>query len=118
MMNYSELSDFEINKRVAEFDIGGEWFMEPTDDAPYYFYNNGAATTKAILLPDYCKDPSAIFPVMMQNNISLIYMGDYYWSATTDAKKYIKGGAAVSSIGVMPLRAVAIVYLMMQEQKA
>ncbi len=99
MSKYSELSDLEINKLVAEFD------------------NKGAATTESMPPPDYCKDPSAMWPIVWRNNISLIHMGNCYSSATTDAKKYIKRGVQVSSIEVMPFRAAAIVYLMMQEQQ-
>ena len=49
-MNYDEMSDFEINSKV---------------------YNAVTAGSAAIILPDYCNNPSDAWPIIIENNISI-----------------------------------------------
>ena len=105
MTDYSKMSDFEINKLV-----GIKLGVIPIKTICFISYKEGDD-----IWPDYCNNPADAWPVMWRNNISLIYIGESFWAATNEAKKYIKGGANVSAIGVMPLRVAMIVFLMMKD---
>ena len=105
----SELSDFEINKRVAKI-IGGstpkveEWGISRT-------------------VPDYCNNPGYAWPLIVDSKISVIWSvdegcwcanaggaieeGDWGWSEFPD----------FYSDNENPLRAAMIVFLMMQERR-
>ena len=95
-MNYSELSDNEINERVARirceklvgFFDDGEWCKDP----------------------DYCNNPSYAWPLIVENKI------DIQWS--------VEGALClaldINSESIMvrdksPLKAAMIVYLQLQE---
>lgn len=118
MTDYSKISDFEINKLVA---VSQGFAPENCDIAKRGSSLVGVGwdedTGSAIKVFDYCNNPSDAWPIILSNDISLMYMGNCYWGATTDAKKYIKGTAKISSINVSPLRAAMIVYLMMKESE-
>ncbi|MBC3253531.1 DUF2591 family protein [Serratia fonticola] len=106
-MNYSELSNPEINKMVA--DITGasapkieEWGISRS-------------------IPDYCNSPDYMWPVIATNKISVVYdeaeaewcafgfflfeLGDWDMSIQPEIHHH----------DINPLRAAAIVFLMMQE---
>ncbi|MCP4321484.1 MAG: DUF2591 domain-containing protein [Alteromonadales bacterium] len=87
-MNYNELSDFEINKLVAEKLTGKE----------------------SIFVPDYCNNPSDAWPIIVDNRITVAPYDDASqgWSATYDTSFFIDDDN--------PLRAAMIVYLMMNKE--
>lgn len=89
-MNYSELSDLDINMRVAdaiEKQIGKE--IGPA-------------------LPNYCNLSCHAWPIISANKISIIWRGES-WGARTVHTPIIEDSN--------PLRAAMVVYLMMQEQQ-
>lgn len=121
-MNYSKLSDFEINKRVARaLDLispdndrtaidcyleskagcGVNWFKVGDEDATYF---------------DPCNNPSDAWPIIFENEIAIIppvSNGTNGWKAERFFPKNC--GKLIDAIDKNPLRAAMIVYLMMQE---
>lgn len=93
-MDYESLSDFEINKLVAI--KSGKIKRSKTDK---YFLNYG---------PDYCNSWADMGPIIERENISLLSPESCIpsWDATH------KG---ILHVDKNPLRAAAIVYLMMGE---
>lgn len=108
-MDYSKMSDFEINRAVAiakgfhpddcdiakrgESMVGVEW----DDDTGY--------ATKSF---DYCNNPADAWPIIVENRLYIdpIYVSD--WSVSSEC-------ASFREIHKNPLRASTIVFLMMQE---
>lgn len=109
MIDYSEMSDYEINLGVAVLQgfhpdscdiakigsslVGVEW-----DD------NTGYATK----VFDYCNNPADAWPIIYGNGISIGIYGYGEWGAGTVNHKHIDG--------VNPLRAAMIVFLKMNEK--
>ncbi|EFA2548329.1 DUF2591 domain-containing protein [Escherichia coli] len=117
-MDYSQLSDFEINKRVAEIVIYGDWFLEPTDENPSWFFNLGVEGKNTVKLPDYCNNPADAWPIISDNRISLMYDksteegNEAQWClASSPCDQHIVDYASESKL----LRAAMIVFLMMQD---
>lgn len=123
MTDYSKMSDFEINKAVAEYDLDGDWLLEPTDDRRFTFFNLGVASKRTAKLPNYCNNPSDAWPIIFEGRIAIIpdsaagewvafneftlYEGD--WMFASDPARHVNGKN--------PLRAAMIVYLMMKESE-
>lgn len=121
-MDYGKLSDFEINKAVAEIAISGDWFLEPTDESPSWFFNLGVEGKNTVKLPDYCNSPDDAWPIIVGKKLSLINADDKWLcvpedepidGVTGDAVHMIYSGDGVEHEN--PLRAAMIVFLMMQE---
>lgn len=99
-MNYSDMTDFFINKAVAATCLG-EW------------YDNGKCVIKcddddrSIFNP--CNSWADAGPIIGKENISLIF-GFGHWDAMSP------DGDSLQAEEVNPLRAAMIVFLMMQEQ--
>lgn len=119
MKDYSAMSDFEINKEVAYFNIGGDWLLEPSDERKFTFYNLEVQTRNTVELPDYCNKPADAWPIIVANKISILIdeTVDYWSSALVhdfcDADAFSHGTSDNN-----PLRAAMIVYLQMMEQKS
>lgn len=104
-MNYSELPDLEITKRVAKL-TGNYGSCEPAFNAVY----RSSGTQY-----DPINRPEQAWPIIAANKISVIWMkttNPNCWEAV--APDHIKFSNSANN----PLRAAMIVYLMMQEQKA
>ncbi|MDW8497723.1 phage protein NinX family protein [Enterobacter cloacae] len=119
-MDYSQLSDFEINKRVAEA-TGTQ--IEET----YQFVNGGediidhmsgivlmrkiTSNRKHWKLYDPCNNPADAWQIIESNRISIRnrYEGD--WKAENE------WGESRFHVACNPLRAAMIVFLMMQDAK-
>ncbi|MEG5836678.1 phage protein NinX family protein [Enterobacter bugandensis] len=115
-MDYSQLSDFEINKRVG-IALGKELMPDDCQDFglsgfPEVMLRNGD-------IKDYCNDPTDGWPIIVSNHISLMHeeslgkwcAGKPYW---------VDGCEWQLDIDVMdenPLRAAMIFFLMMREAK-
>jgi hypothetical protein len=115
-MDYSQLSDFEINKLVAET-TGTR--VEET----YQFVNGGediadhmsgivlmrkiTSNRKHWKLYDPCNNPADAYPLIYKNGISIGIYGYGEWGAGSMKHTHIDG--------VNPLRAAMIVFLMMQD---
>ncbi|WP_447873954.1 phage protein NinX family protein [Serratia fonticola] len=89
-MNYSELSDFEINVRVASYHGLGQVFL----------VKNGGR--------DYCGNIAHIWPIILEKKICIMPLAWGGWRAMWEHGQ---------ADNCNPLRAAAIVYLMMQEQQ-
>lgn len=116
-MNYSEMTDFEINCAVAA-SLGREFFYnspgEPgkrrksfvIDDVCRDVYESGAWSSDVF---DPCKSWADAGPIIGKENISLIF-GFGHWDAMSP------DGESLQAEEVNPLRAAMIVFLMMQGQ--
>ncbi|HHT1700997.1 TPA: phage protein NinX family protein [Citrobacter freundii] len=106
-MDYSKLSDFEINKRVADIAMNGTWHVKPShpdnDTGGWIYGSNGIQTYD---LPDYCNNPSDAWPIIEKYRISFL---DQLTEWCVDAK----GVSPVFEAN--PLRGAMIVFLMMQD---
>lgn len=123
MNKYRDKSDFEINKAVAEITIYGDWYLSPTDERPFTFFNYGINSSKTVELPDYCNNPSDAMPIIFENGISLIKEDDHYIAASTDvgvewyigAPELMLYGLGWLSKDKNPYRAAMEVFLMMKD---
>ncbi|ATX92332.1 phage protein NinX family protein [Citrobacter portucalensis] len=106
-MDYSKLSNFEINKRVADIAMNGTWHVKPShtdnDTGGWLYGSNGIQTYE---LPDYCNNPTDAWPIIEKYRISFL---DQLTEWCVDAK----GVSPVFEAN--PFRGAMIVFLMMQE---
>ena len=122
-MDYSQLSDFEINRMVGDVIFKGHWACKPEtsgNDTDKWYYGNADTTFEPLrLLPDYCNNWSDGGPIIVSNQISLMYeeaigkwcAGKPYW---------VDGCEWQLDIDVMdenPLRAAMVFFLMMRVAK-
>ena len=111
-MDYSTLSDFEINKAVAE-SLGVDHVVMVFglgDDALHAVFT---APFRGVKI-DYCNNPADAWPIIAENKISLSFDDIYMvWNAYDTLGDH-RGRALYSNTN--PLRAAMIVYLMMNEQ--
>lgn len=106
-MDYSKLSDFEINCEVSKL----------TKD------NANNPDSGYLVINDYCNNPADAWPILVENGISLIKctVGSGYWSAEiiTDidevTDKLFQCQSSFDYQDANPLRAAMIVYLQMRE---
>lgn len=104
-MNYEEMSDFEINKRVA-IAAGLDWSREPVQKIIHV--HSGKGNVYVPFSP--CNNPSDAWPIVVEKRITLKPYDDKNsgWFATTDTSFFVDH--------MNPLRAAMIVFLMMQEK--
>lgn len=123
-MDYSKLSDFEINKLVA-IATGHKQFSS----LGWQGLQEGDFSAVIVRGPrkiggfDPCNEPADAWPIVVENKISLV------WIAETSRWCASHGGNAESEYwgwdecpdvyheSINPLRAAMIVFLMMQESK-
>ncbi|HCC5988981.1 TPA: DUF2591 family protein [Enterobacter cloacae] len=106
-MDYSQLSDFEINKRVAK-SIYSVSFVEPL--------SRTVSVSGGKRLFDPCNNPADAWPIILKNRISLVLdcaedASSDWWNAFDqfdDCRVQYQSN---------PLRAAMIVLLMMQDAK-
>ena len=109
-MNYDEMSDFEINKAVAEAsggyggiaDIGGDAVCAYDAEYGVSFYTER----------DYCSNWSDAGAIITDNKISIIF--DHKQS-TWKASVPFSFGGHTSAYDTNPLRAAMVVYLKMKD---
>lgn len=109
-MEYSKLSDFEINKRVG-IALGKELMPDDCQDFglsvfPEVILRNGD-------IKDYCNDPADAWPIITKAKISLLSVDCIDGSSSWLAKSKVCPSRGDSN----PLRAAMIVFLMMQDVK-
>lgn len=113
-MDYSKLSDFEINKLVGDVVFKGLWSCRPGtagNKSDSWFYGNADASLNPLSpLPDYCNDAAAAWPIIVENRISIINLEVDEWGARGVADSRSKRAIHQNS-----LRAAMMVYLQMQE---
>lgn len=102
-MDYSQLSDFEINKRVAK-SIYSVSFVDPLCRT--------VSVSGAGRLFDPCNNPADAWPIIDKYRISIINLGEDEWGARGVADCKSKRAIHENS-----LRAAMIVFLMMQDAK-
>lgn len=113
MIDYSKLSDFEINKRIAEVIYKDRDGLFVARSLPSREEVTVVAEVNSedicIAVADYCNNWSDAGPIIYNNGISIGIYGYGEWGAGTINYTHIDG--------VNPLRAAMIVFLMMQENK-
>ena len=117
-MDYSKLSDLDINKMVAN-SLNLSIFSECDNWISVIKVSDNACRTGKF---DPCNNPSDAWPIIVENKISIYcYMDErdeslYEWEALSfDELNKTKG--EFSGHPENPLRAAMIVYLMMNEDK-
>ncbi|HCM9564797.1 TPA: DUF2591 family protein [Enterobacter hormaechei subsp. steigerwaltii] len=107
-MDYSKLSDFEINKRVAQLHGGFALTLAVIDSPP-----SGKSFHPGRFDP--CNSPADAWPIIVDNRISISaqaeYEGDQWVAYCVDSNNDI------DETHINPLRAAMVVFLMMQEKQ-
>lgn len=113
--DYSKMSDFEINLRVAEIVVDYECIsrLPYTDMAVHW----GDGANWHVFNP--CNNPADAWPIIVENSISIINDKDCFPRATNDSFLFINDqfDDCIHWCGRNPLKAAMIVFLMMQESK-
>lgn len=117
MVDYSNLSDFEINKRIA-LALGFDLYKDGKScQKNHVAIQEGRSGAFAM---DWCNNPADAWPIISDNRISLMYDksteegNDAQWClASSPCDKYIVDYVSESKL----LRAAMIVFLMMQDEK-
>lgn len=117
-MDYSQLSDFEINRMVGDVIFKGLWACKPEtsgNDTSKWYYGNADSTFEPLNpLPDYCNDWEAAGTIITGNKINIEW---HEWKGG-EFKPYALNNATMKSCyDDNPLRAAMIVFLMMQDAK-
>lgn len=111
MKDYASMSDFEINKSVADIAMNGTWHVKPShpdnDTGGWLYGSNGIQTHE---LPDYCNNPADAWPIITGSMISIRPVGNdgQLWEASGM-------GGMKADYDKNPLRAAMVVFLMMKE---
>lgn len=83
MKDYASMSDFEINKSVADIAMNGTWHVKPShpdnDTGGWLYGSNGIQTHE---LPDYCNNPADAWPIITENRISIIHLDENEWGVS------------------------------------
>lgn len=110
-MDYSQLSDFEINCEVlAVFEPDIHHMCLSGNKTCFYDCGPAGDGWHQIDVPDYCNDPSASWPIIEKYRISIINLDEDEWRARGVADCKSKRAIHENS-----LRAAMIVFLMMQD---
>jgi hypothetical protein len=120
-MNYSEMSDFEINKAVGEIVLEGKWACKPgcagNQSSSWHYGSVDTFVTPYPALPSYCNSWADAGPIIATNKISLDFDEDGFeppqnaWCKASSPCGEVYYGSENE-----PLRAAMIVFLMMQEK--
>lgn len=104
MNKYTQLSDFEINRRIAEMDTKNRYVYFEKEQTIFRKFNNGQ-TQKF----NPCNYPTDAMPIIIENKICLtVGDSDDIWVADTTR-------SLESSFNENPLRAAMEVYLLMKD---
>lgn len=109
-MDYSKMSDFDINCEVlAIFSPNIKHMCLSGDNSCFYDCGPTGDGWHQIDIPDYCNNPADAWPIIVEKKLS-IYPSGERWGVegfNADDPFYFDGN---------PLRAAMIVFLLMQEQ--
>lgn len=124
-MDYSKLSDFEINRAVGEVILKGRWACNPGTDAnntdSWHYGSVDQFVTPYPELPDYCNNAAEAWQIIVGSRISLSPFDDFKEGGDYIAAKYkpTRDNSKPAEVEFFccdkPLRAAMIVYLMMQD---
>lgn len=111
--DYSKMSDFEINLRVAEIVVDYDCIsrLPYTDMAVHW----GDGANWHAFNP--CKNPADAWPIIDENNITIINDNPSIRFAVSEVSAYFNGSNHIWSAHENGLRAAMIVFLKMQESK-
>ena len=116
-MNYKEMSEFEINKLVAEkqglYILKNQCKDEHPDYSGVDVVDPGDNPDTSRYPVEYCDDPSDAWPIILENKISIISSNDGYY-ATDDVDSFLEPDGK-APWDKNPLRSAMEVYLMMGE---
>ena len=111
MKDYNDMSDFEINKMAAFLNgiaPDEEQYHSHGDRIDGVLYCNGEKVV------DYCHDVIDMWPLIVENKIDVCFIDSANsWTSFGLTKNKL----LVDSSGDNPLRAAAIVYLMLKDEK-
>ncbi|AUR99500.1 NinX [Vibrio phage 1.266.O._10N.286.52.F9] len=110
-MNYEEMSDFEINKKVA-MELGVTCFVRSLIDENAVMVDKGGRVQF-----DPCNNPSDAWPIIANNKIALTPVGQLAWLSYGWAKWTFNHGFSPRKevIGQSPLRAAMICFLKLKD---
>ncbi|RZF18799.1 phage protein NinX family protein [Serratia marcescens] len=115
MTDYSKMSDFEINKGVAEslgYTAQENRHIKDAVEIWRFETNMGDAGDKYHGIRNYCNNPAEAWPIIVENKISLDHLGKSIWGA----KAFVPVGEPKPRYAEEnPLRAAMICFLMMKD---
>lgn len=131
-MDYSKMSDFEINCKVARaadlegmmfFDVDSSFCAGPVWSVPSGISDDGFSVSRGNPF-NPCNKPADAWPIILGQKLSLINADDQWLCVPDDTAVEGTTGDEVQIIysgdghaNSNPLRAAMVVYLMMQEAK-
>ena len=116
-MKYEEMSDFEINKLVALASGKNIKFISVDVDDNEIGVIVGKKHTRQQLPFDPCNNPADAWPIIDENNITIINDHPSMRLAVNDAAEYYNGfSGIIASYDENGLRAAMIVFLKIQEK--
>lgn len=123
--DYSKMSDFEINSAVHNALMKEPYKIEFLgDDRIRWVRGSTDVTTGKVAysnnsLKDYCNNPADAWPIIVENNITIINDKNCFPRATNDSFLFINDqfDDCIHWCDGNPLKAAMIVFLMMQESK-
>jgi len=103
-----QLSDDQISNRIESLKLAEEYAQVKgiTRQGNLFFVDVGGELDITVTRGDYCNNPSDMMPLVFENKIGLEFIDGFGWTADN--------GDLVASCYDKPLRAYAIVYLLMQ----
>lgn len=115
MMDYSKMSDFEVNLKIAHIILGKDNYDWNSDKKEVYL----AGIDGGEFLPngyfDPCNNPSDAWPIITANKISIYAMSEKDCRGHWGAEAFYPNKSY--HFNDNPLRAAMVVFLMMQESK-
>lgn len=118
-MDYSKMSDFEINLAVAHIAIGSGGYDWSSDKKEVYLaaMDGGEFLPNAYFNP--CNNPADAWPIIVENNITIINDKNCFPRATNDSFLFINDqfDDCIHWCDRNPLKAAMIVFLMMQDSQ-
>lgn len=118
MIDYSKLSDFEINLAVTSLLYGCQgWEIDRTNTHFFHFCIDGSGYCQQEI-GDYCNNWQYIGPIIEREEIGVFWDADE-WCATNASGFEIQRGLnkSIDYSHKNPKRAAAICYLMMKESE-
>lgn len=102
MNRYTELSDFEINRRIAEMDTKNRYVYFEKEQTIFRKFNNGQTQEF-----NPCNNPADAMPIINEYGISLVYQDKQFQFATNDGN--------IECCIANPLKAAMIIFLCMKD---
>ena len=124
-MNYEEMRDFEINRRVGKiiFELEGKEFRTTNPMNNVVEFITGLGDEREFNYFNGCNNPSDAWPIILENHISLTTDGCGHWNAdvisciSSDDEEYNFKCETITGMtqNKNPLRAAMICFLKMKD---